>query len=127
MAQNIVDLINAPAHYTSSDTGIQCIEITERMDFLMGNALKYVWRAGLKSTSSERQDLEKAAWYVRRAIKNAYGIRKEPLRCNALSKYLDTERDRARRGLVIMLTSGNPAIWETALYQIEKRVQELSV
>ena len=61
------DPINHPSHYTSHPSGIECIQITEHMDFLTGNAMKYLWRAGLK-TKDRTEDLEKAAWYIQRAI-----------------------------------------------------------
>ncbi len=37
------------------------------MNFCIGNAVKYLWRAGLKGNAIE--DLEKARWYVEREIK----------------------------------------------------------
>jgi hypothetical protein len=37
------------------------------MNFNLGNAVKYIWRAGLKSPSAV-EDLKKAAWYVNREI-----------------------------------------------------------
>ncbi|MCW2496329.1 DUF3310 domain-containing protein [Jatrophihabitans sp.] len=60
------DVVNHPSHYTSHPSGIECIEITEHMGFNLGNALKYIWRADLKGDAIE--DLEKAAWYIRREI-----------------------------------------------------------
>jgi len=47
-------------------SGIECIEITEHMNFCLGNAIKYIWRAGLKGDSVE--DLRKAQWYISREI-----------------------------------------------------------
>jgi hypothetical protein len=55
-----------PKHYRSHPSGIECIQITEHMPFCEGNAIKYIWRAGLKD--DKLQDLEKAAWYIARAI-----------------------------------------------------------
>ena len=55
-----------PNHYRSHPSGIECIQITEHMDFLLGNAIKYIWRAGLKD--DKVQDLSKAIWYIQRAI-----------------------------------------------------------
>lgn len=60
------DIINYPAHYTSHPSGIECIQITEHMDFLLGNALKYIWRAGMKDDAV--QDLKKARFYIDRKI-----------------------------------------------------------
>lgn len=59
--------INSPKHYTSHPSGIECIEVTEHYDFCTGNAIKYLWRAGLKNDAIE--DLKKAAWYIDRRIK----------------------------------------------------------
>lgn len=60
------DMINHPEHYTSHPSGVECIEIAEHMNFCCGNALKYIWRAGLKNDAVE--DLNKAKWYLEREI-----------------------------------------------------------
>lgn len=71
-AENMVD---HPPHYTSHPSGIECIEITRHYPFSIGNAIKYLWRAGLKKSASlddrqkEIQDLEKAVWYINDRIK----------------------------------------------------------
>lgn len=64
------DLVNHPSHYTSHPSGIECIEITRHHDFAVGNAMKYIWRAGLKDSSPEKEieDLEKAIWYLKDKI-----------------------------------------------------------
>lgn len=61
-----IDSVNHPPHYTSHESGIECIEITEHMGFCLGNAIKYIWRADLKGNSI--QDLEKAVFYLNREI-----------------------------------------------------------
>lgn len=61
------DVVNHPPHYTSHPSGIECIEITEHLNFNIGNAIKYLWRAGLKNPNP-RKDLEKARWYVEREV-----------------------------------------------------------
>jgi hypothetical protein len=55
-----------PSHYKSHPSGIECIQITESMNFCLGNALKYIWRADLKNDAIE--DLKKARWYIEREI-----------------------------------------------------------
>ena len=62
------DPVNRPKHYTEHPSGIECIQITEHMDFLLGNVQKYIWRAGSKDGNSKINDLEKAQWYLNRAI-----------------------------------------------------------
>lgn len=64
------DNVNHPKHYTSHPSGIECIEITRHYCFAIGNAIKYLWRAGLKveegltNKQKEIEDLEKAKWYI---------------------------------------------------------------
>ena len=59
-------VVNHPTHYTSHPSGIECIQITEHMDFNLGNALKYIWRADLKNDAIE--DMKKAIFYINREI-----------------------------------------------------------
>lgn len=56
-----------PDHYRSHPANVECIQITEHMNFCLGNAVKYIWRAGLKGDAIT--DLRKAAWYIDREIK----------------------------------------------------------
>lgn len=60
------EAVNHPVHYTSHPSGVECIQITEHFNFCVGNAIKYLWRAGLKGEAIE--DLEKALWYVNREL-----------------------------------------------------------
>lgn len=73
MAQQSTDPVNHPSHYTSSGAvcsgcgkGIEAIDVTEMLNFNLGNAVKYVWRSDLKGSAV--QDLQKAAWYLNREI-----------------------------------------------------------
>lgn len=68
--------VNHPAHYTSHPSGVECIQITEHYNFCIGNAIKYLWRNGLKGEAGKNdkqkqiEDLEKAIWYINREIEN---------------------------------------------------------
>ena len=61
------DPVNHPSHYTSHPSGIEAIQVTEHYNFCIGNAIKYLWRAGLKS-HDPIEDLQKAHWYIEREI-----------------------------------------------------------
>ena len=63
----MTDLVNHPPHYTEHPSGIECIQVTEHMNFCLGNAIKYIWRAGAKGNPIE--DLEKARWYIDRELR----------------------------------------------------------
>ncbi len=60
------DMVNHPPHYNSHPSGVECITVTEHMNFCIGNAVKYLWRAGSKGDALE--DLKKAQFYVAREI-----------------------------------------------------------
>ena len=62
--------INHPQHYNAHPAGIECISVVEHCNFNIGNAIKYLWRSGLKGGAEKRvEDLKKAAWYVEREIR----------------------------------------------------------
>lgn len=67
------DAVNHPSHYLAHPSGVECITITEAMNFCVGNAVKYLWRAGLKS-DDPREDLLKARWYVDRELERLDGM-----------------------------------------------------
>ena len=71
--QKLNDNINHPQHYTGVTAEIECIDIARHLNFQLGNALKYVWRAGKKGGSAmELEDLKKALWYLEDSIQNGY-------------------------------------------------------
>ena len=62
----MTDMVNHPPHYTVHPSGVEAIEITRHMNFNLGNAIKYVWRADLKGNAT--QDLQKAIFYIQDEI-----------------------------------------------------------
>lgn len=64
------DLVNHPKHYNNHPSGVECIEITRHMGFNLGNAVKYIWRDGLKDCDVPVQDLKKAVWYINDEIQS---------------------------------------------------------
>ena len=66
------DKVNHPSHYTwlKDLCGVEVIDITRHMDFCLGNAIKYILRAGHKSEEGysnkqkEIEDLKKALFYI---------------------------------------------------------------
>lgn len=75
------DPVNHPRHYNVHPSGLEAIEICEHLSFCLGNAVKYVWRAGEKGDRLE--DLKKAEWYLIRQM--------------MLDGPIDEEHARARR------------------------------
>lgn len=64
------DNVNHPAHYT--DGKIEVIEFIEdkKLGFCLGNAVKYISRAGKKDPTKTIEDLKKAQWYINREIES---------------------------------------------------------
>lgn len=62
------DVVNHPSHYT--DGKIEVIDYIEdkQLGFCLGNAIKYISRAGKKNEDKEIEDLQKAIWYINRRI-----------------------------------------------------------
>jgi hypothetical protein len=73
MSSAPAESVDHPKHYNDHPSGIECITIVEHMTFNVGNAIKYLWRAGLKGDRLE--DLQKASWYVQREIDRLTGER----------------------------------------------------
>lgn len=63
-----MEKVNHPEHYNKGK--IEVIDYIEDQDmnFNLGNAIKYISRAGLKNKSTTVEDLEKARWYIQREI-----------------------------------------------------------
>lgn len=62
------DNVNHPSHYTFGK--IEVIDFIEdkKLGFHLGNAVKYISRAGRKDPAKTIEDLRKAAWYLNRQI-----------------------------------------------------------
>lgn len=99
-----MDKIN-PEYYRKHPSGVECIDITRHYCFDIGNAIKYLWRAGLKqeegytSTDKEIEDLYKALWYIEDRIKQLNMIRKQSVNetLDKVSELLDSTPDQENR------------------------------
>lgn len=62
------DNVNHPAHY-QTESGMEAIDVIEaffRTNYYLASTFKYMARAGKKN--DEREDIEKAIWYLRRYL-----------------------------------------------------------
>ena len=75
------DKVNSPSHYSylKKLCGIEVIDITRHMDFDLGNAIKYILRAGHKTEegydnkAKTIEDLKKAIFYINDKISQIEG------------------------------------------------------
>ena len=70
-SKSLGEAVDHPSHYNSGS--IEVIDAIEdwELGFSLGNAVKYIARAGKKSAETYVQDLEKAIWYLNRELQRA--------------------------------------------------------
>ena len=63
---------NITNRYYDDDNTYEAIKVIEAWDlnFLLGNSIKHISRAGKNNSEQEKEDLLKAIWYLNRRIKN---------------------------------------------------------
>ena len=71
------DNVNHPSHYT--DGRIEVIDFIEdkELGFHLGNAVKYISRAGRKNPDKTIEDLRKAVWYINRQIERLERVKND--------------------------------------------------
>jgi uncharacterized protein DUF3310 len=64
------ETVNHPAHYGGADNPYEAIKVIRawKLGFSLGNAVKYISRAGKKDATKTIEDLKKAAWYLNEEI-----------------------------------------------------------
>lgn len=110
------DNVNHPSHYTwlKDKCGIEVLDITRHMDFNLGNAIKYILRAGHKKEkgmsdiNKEIEDLQKARFYINDRIEMLMN-----------SKVTDIEDQIKRLKSIYYNTISCPKT--TATYHIKKK------
>ena len=65
-----VEKVNHPAYYGGADNTYEAITVIDawNLGFSLGNAVKYISRAGLKDPATKVEDLKKAMWYIQHEI-----------------------------------------------------------
>lgn len=107
-----IEMINSPKHY-NDESGVECCEVTDYMQFNGGNCFKYLYRCGSKFDDIE--DLKKAAWYADRS----WRLQEETNHGKALSNIRIIAKHR----------SGNIAdamrfIYEDHWAMVERRIED---
>jgi len=65
------EAVNHPSHYGGKDNTYETIKVIMawKLDYCLGNAVKYISRAGKKDPKKEIEDLKKAVWHINYRIK----------------------------------------------------------
>ena len=125
MVEELVDNVNKPSHYLSKS--VECIDITQGLPFCLGNAIKYIWRAGEKSDLSE--DLEKAVWYINRYMQYERGFLQELKsfffykgRRTCISKIKDEFKDQRFSAIMLLLKDDSIATLSIVISELKGEV-----
>jgi len=122
-----INQINNPAHYGGADNPYEAIKVIEACNcgFHIGNALKYIARAGKKGGESTVKDLRKANWYLKRMVEK--GIKNGFVRLSN-NPYTPAEVAKAW-GVSERMTTVLENIWywniAFAVTDIEKEIQDV--
>lgn len=80
VTQAVKEAVDHPSHYGGADNPYEAIKVIEAwgLGFCLGNVIKYISRAEHKGATV--QDLEKAAWYLKREIERKKSLITDTLR-----------------------------------------------
>lgn len=58
--------VHHPRHYNQHCSNVETIELIEHLPCNFSNAVKYIWRCGIKQSDTPLRDLQSAKWYTER-------------------------------------------------------------
>ena len=106
--------VDHPVYYTRGKIEVADFIVQHKLDFLIGNVVKYLCRAGFKD--DELKDLMKAHWYLLKAI--SCGVEPPEVDENAVNPgdfAVDQQLDPARTSILVNLVFGNLDVAEISL------------
>ena len=87
------DMVNHPSHYGGDNVyEHHKVVVAWGLDYYLGNATKYLCRAGKKPGAETVQDLEKAIWYIKAEIEHIKATQHEAA---SAATVMRMEKDRA--------------------------------
>lgn len=110
-------MVAQPPHY-KGDHGVECIELTENLNFNIGNALKYLWR--MDNKGSHKQDIEKALWYLDREVKR----REKSTYTVAYVEHREEMLEKAKRVLIAVKNTNKPLATLLEVFVIANLLQQ---
>ena len=70
----------SPSHYTRGTTEVWDFIRDQDLNYHLGNAIKYICRAGYKSPQTKAEDLKKAIHYLENELEHTFTQQPIPLR-----------------------------------------------
>ena len=120
------DTVNHPSYYT--DGKIEVIEYIEdkKLGYCLGNAIKYISRAGKKDKEKEIEDLQKADWYIKRRIQELESWSERREYDKAIDDFVKELQKKIEKDLAnndLALECKKCGIWKN--YDIEEIAEQL--
>jgi hypothetical protein len=112
--------VNHPSHYNQHPAGIECIDVIRHYPCDIANALKYLWRAGLKAemgkedADKEIEDLKKALWYIE-DYQNSHG---EHFVAESSPELMEDLIHKVTGHTITEITSGYSALVSLAMFDL---------
>ena len=72
--------MDSPSHYTRGSIEVWDFIRDQELNYHLGNAIKYICRAGFKSTATKTEDLKKAIHYLENELQHTTLQVEEPER-----------------------------------------------
>jgi ribosomal protein S15P/S13E len=82
------ETVNHPDHYGGAENPYEAIKVIRAwgLNFALGNAVKYIARAGKKDPAKHIEDLQKAVFYLQNEIASLQGAQSESLQSSFVGK-----------------------------------------
>lgn len=96
--------IEHPSYYNAGKIEVLDFIQDQKLPFALGNVVKYICRAGKKSEQTEYEDLQKAAYYLKRYMDFNFGLQSvieqtpENERCRMMEQDSDPGRFNSATG-----------------------------
>lgn len=118
--------VEHPKHYNQYE-GVEVWDLVRQMNFNLGNAVKYITRAGFKNVHTEIEDLEKAIFYLQDEIKH-YPVSKpeSPTRYGKLVFTLTSQMKPNRGKAVELICRGSTRNLNFAAHYLRAEILELN-
>ena len=116
--------INHPIRYNADDSGVECIDVVERLPFNLGSALKYIWRRDHKQSFA--RDLQKAAWYLRREAERIAREEEQQTTGGLISDVVHGSRDDLLKLALLIVESSIEGANTTRLLDLAEKLEGIA-
>lgn len=122
----MTDSVNHPSHYNQYE-GLEIWDLVELMNFNLGNAIKYITRAGHKDPSKEAEDINKAIAYIRREQERVFKTEADHKNYGEIVDVLSSQLSHFRAFAVRYICQGSNEYLAIAIDCLEEELKLLQL